>query len=57
MASKGALTICGPCKDGQFTVWYVRGPKGGTLGEFITRKAARAFIKSRKRGKAYAGSR
>lgn len=52
MSSKeGTLSICGPCRDGQFTVWYVRGPKGGTLGEFVTREAARAFVKARKRNK------
>ncbi len=47
----GSPTICGPLKDGQFTVWVVRGPKGGQLGEFITRKAAKLFIKTHKRFK------
>ena len=45
----GKPTICGPLKDGQFTVWVVRGPKGGQLGEFFTRAAARHFIKTHKR--------
>jgi len=44
-------SICGPVKDGQFTVWVVRGPKGGQLGEFFTREAARQFIKTHKRTK------
>ncbi len=43
------LSICGPLKDGQFTVWVVRGPKGGQLGEFFTRTAARNFIKTHKK--------
>lgn len=45
------LSICGPLKDGQFTVWVVRGPKGGQLGEFFSRSAARHFVKTHKRFK------
>jgi hypothetical protein len=44
-------SICGPVKDGQFTVWVVRGPKGGQLGEFFTREAARLFIKTHRKPK------
>lgn len=42
------LSICGPLKDGQFTVWVVRGPKGGQLGEFFSRSAARKYVKTHK---------
>ena len=45
------LSICGPIKDGQFTVWVVRGPKGGQLGEFFSRSAARKYVKTHKRFK------
>lgn len=45
------LSICGPLKDGQFTVWVVRGPKGGQLGEFFSRHAARHFVKTHKKFK------
>lgn len=47
----GKLSICGPVKDGQFTVWVVRGPKGGQLGEFITRAAATRFVKTHRKFK------
>ncbi len=50
--SKGKVsrpTICGPLKDGQFTVWVVRGPKGGQLGEFFSREAARQYIRKHKK--------
>jgi len=47
----GRPTICGPVKDGQFTVWVVRGPKGGQLGEFFTREAARQFIRTHRKPK------
>jgi hypothetical protein len=40
-------TICGPIRNGQFTVWVVRGSKGGQLGEFFTREAARKFVQAR----------
>ena len=43
------LSICGPIKDGQFTVWVVRGPKGGQLGEFFSRQAARKYVKTHKK--------
>lgn len=46
---KQKLSICGPVKDGQFTVWVVRGPKGGELGEFFTRTAARKYVKTHKK--------
>jgi len=49
MACKTGLTICGPVRDGQFTVWYVRGPKGGVVKEFLTRKEAREFIRTRRK--------
>lgn len=39
-------SICGPIRNGQFTVWVVRGPKGGQLGEFFTREAARKYIRA-----------
>lgn len=45
------LSVCGPLKDGQFTVWVVRGPKGGQLGEFLSREAARRYVKTHKRFK------
>lgn len=44
---KQLLSICGPMKDGQFTVWMVRGPRGGCVAEFLSRKAARAFVKNK----------
>jgi hypothetical protein len=45
------LSICGPVKDGQFTVWVVRGPRGGQVAEFLTRKAARYYVKKHKHPK------
>jgi len=49
MNKKMKLSICGPIKDGQFTVWVVRGPKGGQLGEFFSRDAARTYVKTHKK--------
>ena len=46
---KTKLSICGPIKDGQFTVWVVRGPKGGQLGEFFSRESARKYVKTHKK--------
>lgn len=53
MTNKGTLSICGPVRDGQFTVWIVRGPKGGVVKEFFTRKEAREFIRARRKARAH----
>lgn len=43
---KATFNVCGPVKDGHFNVWVVRGPNGGHLGSFVSREAARQFIKT-----------
>jgi hypothetical protein len=38
--------VYGPVQDGQFTCWQVLGPRNGFVAEFLTRKAALAFVKA-----------
>jgi hypothetical protein len=39
------LTLYGPAQDGMFVKWQVIGPRGGIKAEFLTKKAAKAYIK------------
>ena len=42
------LKLHGPVSDGMFSCWQVIGPRGGFIAEFITKKAAQEFIKSKR---------
>lgn len=47
---KSKYEVYGPVQDGQFTCWQVIGPRGGHIGDFLTRKAAQDFIKQKGKG-------
>jgi len=44
---KSKYEVYGPVRDGMFTCWQVRGPRGGKLGDFLTKRAAQEFIKQK----------